>query len=316
MTLQQIQQQIYYLQLRLERIQKSICCTPPGLTSVTTEDSATVTFSGTGTADDPLTATVSGEAAGANPTASLGLTAINGVATTYMRSDAAPALSQSIAPTWTQPHHWATPTGLGGEFIRSAHNNSNIAFYDNTNTTRSGYIQIRNTDGSVGTSLATPFSIFTNGTTRMTVAANGQVGIGVAPVGMLHIGQGTSAMTSPAGDQGIVLTNNQAYGNRLYFENLLSTSGQRMTMIGNYSNQMVFSSLNDTATAFVHEGIIRLNAGAGTVMMKSMIGTGTRAVVTAADGTLSSQAIPLVFEGAALPGDLTPYPEGSLFIIT
>lgn len=40
----------------------------------------------------------------ANPTASLGLAAINGVATTAMRSDAAPALSQAIAPTWTAQH--------------------------------------------------------------------------------------------------------------------------------------------------------------------------------------------------------------------
>lgn len=40
----------------------------------------------------------------ANPTASLGLTAINGAATTAMRSDAAPALSQGIAPTWTATH--------------------------------------------------------------------------------------------------------------------------------------------------------------------------------------------------------------------
>ena len=39
-----------------------------------------------------------------NPTASLGLTAINGVASTYMRSDAAPALDVTIAPTWSGLH--------------------------------------------------------------------------------------------------------------------------------------------------------------------------------------------------------------------
>jgi len=41
---------------------------------------------------------------GANPTASVGLSAVNGVATTFMRSDGAPALSQSITPTWTGAH--------------------------------------------------------------------------------------------------------------------------------------------------------------------------------------------------------------------
>jgi hypothetical protein len=47
----------------------------------------------------------------ANPTASLGLSAINGVAVTAMRSDAAPALSQSIAPTWSGLHNFSvSPT--------------------------------------------------------------------------------------------------------------------------------------------------------------------------------------------------------------
>lgn len=40
----------------------------------------------------------------ANPTASVGLAAVNGAATTAMRSDAAPALSQAIVPTWTGAH--------------------------------------------------------------------------------------------------------------------------------------------------------------------------------------------------------------------
>jgi hypothetical protein len=39
-----------------------------------------------------------------NPAAQVGLTAVNGSATTAMRSDAAPALSQAITPTWTGQH--------------------------------------------------------------------------------------------------------------------------------------------------------------------------------------------------------------------
>jgi hypothetical protein len=41
---------------------------------------------------------------GANPTAAIGLTAVNGTALTYMTSDSAPALSQAITPTWTALH--------------------------------------------------------------------------------------------------------------------------------------------------------------------------------------------------------------------
>jgi hypothetical protein len=47
-------------------------------------------------------------ALGANPTGTIGLAAVNGVATTYIRSDGAPALSQAIAPTWTATHRWGT----------------------------------------------------------------------------------------------------------------------------------------------------------------------------------------------------------------
>jgi hypothetical protein len=48
----------------------------------------------------------------ANPSASLGLAAVNGSAVTAMRSDAAPALSQAIAPTWTGSHIF-TSSGIG-----------------------------------------------------------------------------------------------------------------------------------------------------------------------------------------------------------
>lgn len=40
----------------------------------------------------------------ANPSASVGLTAVNGIARTYLTSDSAPALSQAITPTWTGQH--------------------------------------------------------------------------------------------------------------------------------------------------------------------------------------------------------------------
>ncbi len=57
----------------------------------------------------------------ANPSATIGLTAVNGAASTAMRSDGAPALSQAITPTWTQVHTFAaTPliTGAGGATLQ------------------------------------------------------------------------------------------------------------------------------------------------------------------------------------------------------
>lgn len=50
----------------------------------------------------------SGGAGLANPTATIGLTVINGTATTGMRSDGAPALSQAIVPNWTGAHTFSS----------------------------------------------------------------------------------------------------------------------------------------------------------------------------------------------------------------
>jgi len=70
---------------------------------------------------------------GANPTASVGLTAVNGVATTFMRSDAAPALSQSIAPIWTGAHTFASSTNFILNRPAAALNQTNtIEYLDGT----------------------------------------------------------------------------------------------------------------------------------------------------------------------------------------
>jgi hypothetical protein len=50
----------------------------------------------------------------ANPSAVIGLAAINGSAGSFMRADAAPALNQAISPTWTQPHTFASTAGFQG----------------------------------------------------------------------------------------------------------------------------------------------------------------------------------------------------------
>lgn len=52
-------------------------------------------------------------ALGANPTATIGLTAVDGTAGTFTRSDAAPALSQAISPTWTGTHVFSGAASTG-----------------------------------------------------------------------------------------------------------------------------------------------------------------------------------------------------------
>ncbi|MGI5828398.1 MAG: site-specific integrase, partial [Patescibacteria group bacterium] len=62
----------------------------------------------------------------ANPTAEVGLTAVNGTATTAMRSDAAPALSQAIAPTWTGIHTFTENTYFPGQGVWNTSGNVGI----------------------------------------------------------------------------------------------------------------------------------------------------------------------------------------------
>lgn len=60
------------------------------------------------------TISATGGASAANPTGTVGLAVVDGVATTFMRSDASPALSVAITPTWTALHTFSggvTATG-------------------------------------------------------------------------------------------------------------------------------------------------------------------------------------------------------------
>jgi hypothetical protein len=67
----------------------------------------TLTTNGSGT----ISIAAATGASGANPSASVGLTAVNGAASTFLRSDGAPALDQAIAPTWTGVHKYSANVG-------------------------------------------------------------------------------------------------------------------------------------------------------------------------------------------------------------
>ncbi len=76
----------------------------------------------------------------ANPTGQVGTTAVNGTATTAMRSDAAPALNLAITPTWTANHLWNS----GGA------SSSTVGFADFARTWTIGTVsgQLRLTDAT------------------------------------------------------------------------------------------------------------------------------------------------------------------------
>lgn len=133
---------------------------------------------------------------GANPTASVGLTAVNGSATTYLRSDGAPPLSQAIVPTWTGVHTFsATAVFNNGFTVNSTNINFNgLSIFNNGILT--SYIgitgRILSFNGATASVVATTGSIsgqaggplsgsFTSGTTGtltvvITLPSSGNVG--------------------------------------------------------------------------------------------------------------------------------------------
>lgn len=77
---------------------------------------------------------------GANPTASVGLSVVNGAATTFMRSDAAPALSQAIAPTWTAAHVFTPSSAVVAVTVNAAVNTVGLSVVGGTNTGSAHYL--------------------------------------------------------------------------------------------------------------------------------------------------------------------------------
>ena len=121
----------------------------------------------------------------ADPSATIVLTATNGVATTAMRSDAAPALSQAIIPTWTGAHTWSAlgTFNLGLNASGAAINlNNNSNFATNINTGSStGTVTIGNSASS--TTLG---------------SVNNTIGIaGTANGNGVHLGNGRFTINKP-----------------------------------------------------------------------------------------------------------------------
>jgi len=70
----------------------------------------------------------------ANPTAQVGLTAVNGAAATFMRSDAAPPIDQNIAPTWTGLHTFSAVITASGISVTGVTVPNNGMYLPSANT--------------------------------------------------------------------------------------------------------------------------------------------------------------------------------------
>ena len=141
------------------------------LTLTTTGTSGAATLIGT-TLNIPQ---YTGGGTPANPTGTVGLTAVNGSATTYMRSDAAPPLSQAIVPTWTGLHTFNGGLALGSNVTFATDNTYSIG----TSSVGANTINTRFVSSpgilSLQTAGSNPIVFGPNSTTKMSLAVNGQL---------------------------------------------------------------------------------------------------------------------------------------------
>lgn len=144
-----------------------------------------------------LYAAIAAAAAPAIPSASIGLAVVNGVATTYMRSDAAPPLSQAIAPTWTQAHTFSGNIVLASNIVGpSTASAYTIGANPNASVTTGGYMQLwGSTTGNAG--LCVLGNI--NGALQITPAGTGAFSKGIGLNGVTAPAQSTGWGTPTGG---------------------------------------------------------------------------------------------------------------------
>jgi hypothetical protein len=215
---------------------------------------------------------------GANPSASVGLSAVNGSAITFMRSDAAPALSQAIVPTWTGAHTFAPSSGTALTITPAANSlNRGMTITQTSPTSGSSagpqfynYIQVTHQSETTGAGTTTGW-LNTNSAALWVQAFTGGNAAGQAVqaiVGAIAVNIGSATVNLPdaVGTTGQCYTNvtnpstSGCYG--LVGATVVDSNGSTVHAIG-VESDLTINTTGTPGTAVVRNAFRAVNAGAG-----------------------------------------------------
>ena len=238
--------------------------TLPGWAAIVNSIAAGTNISVSGTTG---AVTVTCSLASHNPTATIGLSAVNGSAATWMTSDSAPPLSQAIVPTWTGNHTFTPGAGLIGTTINAAVNEPGLIVQGGTNT--SGHYAAEILTGS-----AAGFSsgLLINGGTG---ASDFALAIQSAAAANLFLLSGNGAIALGNATTGTTITQTAA-----------TTTGTTLAIVGSSAGTATDAGGAITVTAGT--GNTSGNGGAITVQGGAAGSTGAGGLATLAGGTTTA----------------------------
>ena len=230
----------------------------------------------------------------ANPSALVGLSAVNGSATTAMRSDSAPALDQSISPTWTGTHTFSG-TGItttfagkvvigapssGASLLVNILNNVTNALEITDGTTQIGFDINSGHVAEFGTVTNHDLHLFTNNSTRITIANTGNVTIAAPSSGTiltLDVLDGTVGVDIQGG-----------VGTSGYFQRYASNGGTVRGYIGNGAVLWNTGAVTDWGITTGSTGTLRLGANGNFALSIAQGGNVTIAAPSSGDALTST----------------------------
>lgn len=210
-----------------------------------------------------------GTTSGANPTGTVGLSTVNGSASTFLRSDGAPPLSQSISPTWTGTHSFTGATITVP--TQSSSDNS-------TKAASTAYVTtgIANAVAAVNPAVAVQAATTAAGDTSGLTYSNGVAGIGATLTGTINTAITFDGYTfTTVGQRGLVKNDTQSPSgafNGVYSVTQIQTVGLPPILTRALDYDMP-SDINNTGTVPVVNGTA--NASTSWLLTSAVATVGT-----------------------------------------